>query len=97
MMAAPSARGGVERRRPGRGMAGVVGETGERLAEAFVARPAKGDAAVLAGFTGDGRDASLGGQLLVGGKTAAVIPELSEDLSGVHPAAAREQIGRAHV
>src|SRR5437773_1314471 len=69
MMAAPSARGGVDRRRPGRGMAGVVGETGERLAEAFVARPAKGDAAVLAGFTGEGR----------GGWPAAAVGVLHEE------------------
>src|SRR2546427_6651461 len=55
MMAAPSARGGVDCRRLGRGMARMVGETGERLPEALVARPAKADGAVLAGFVGDGR------------------------------------------
>src|SRR5256712_13558765 len=92
MMAAASPRGGVDCRRPGRGMARVVGETGERLPEALVTRPAEGDAAVLAGFAGDGRDTPLGGRLLVGGKAAAIIPELSQDLSGGHPAATRERL-----
>ena len=48
MMAAPPPGRGVDRRRPRRGMARVVGEAGERLPEAFVARPAKGDAAAEA-------------------------------------------------
>src|SRR3989304_9260837 len=63
MVAAPPAGGGVDCRGPGRGVARVVGEGGECLTEAFVARPAKGNAAVLTGFMGDGRDASLGRQL----------------------------------
>src|SRR3989442_2399322 len=92
MMAAPSARGGVDRRRPGRGMAGVVGETGERLAEAVVSRPAKGAAAVLAGFTGDRRDGSLRRPLLVGGKKAALIPEISTGLIGGYTAPAPERM-----
>src|SRR2546425_8288458 len=92
MMAAPPTCGGVDRRRPGRGVARVVGEGGECLTEAFVARPAKADGAVLAGFMGDGRDASLGRQLLVGGKAGAVIPELGQDLGGVYAAAARQRL-----
>src|SRR2546428_850596 len=90
MMAAPPPGGGVDRRCPRRGMARVVGEAGERLPEAFVARPANGDTAVFAGFANDRRDAALGGQLLVGGKAAAIIPELGQALSGVHGAATRE-------
>src|SRR5436853_2656818 len=92
MSTATPAGGGVDRRRPGRGVARVVGEGGERLAQALVARPAKGDLAVLAGFAGDGRDAPLGGLLLVGGEAGAILAELGQDLGGVDPPAAWERL-----
>src|SRR5216684_3517615 len=92
MITATPTGGGVDRRRPGRGMARVVGESSERLAQALVARPAKGDLAVLAGFAGDGRDAPLGGQLLVGGEAGAILPELGQDLGRVDPPAAWERL-----
>ena len=47
---------------------------------------------MLAGFAGDGCDASLGRQLLVGGKAGAIIPELGQDLGGVHAAAQRQRL-----
>src|SRR2546427_11757299 len=54
MMAAPSARGGVDRRRPGRGMAGGGGGTGGRRGGGVGARPAKGGGAGLGGLSGGG-------------------------------------------
>src|SRR5487761_650497 len=42
---------------PGAGVPAVVGEGGDRLAEALVAGPAEVDGTVLAGFLGDRGDA----------------------------------------
>ena len=47
-------------------MAGVVGKAGDGSAQAVVARPSEGDAAAFAGGVGDGRDAGLGGELVLG-------------------------------
>src|SRR2546429_3254883 len=90
MIAAPAPRVGIGGPRPGRGMARVVGEGRERLPQAFVAGPAEADGAVLAGFAGDGRDARLSRELLVGGEAGAIIAELGQDLSGGHAVAARQ-------
>lgn len=62
--ALPGAR--VNPRGPYRRMAGVVGEGRDRLAQAFVAGPAEADAAGFAGGARDGRDPSLGGEVIGG-------------------------------
>src|SRR4029079_16096364 len=81
----------VEGRSPGRGLARAVGETGERGAQALVARPAEADGAVFAGLAGDGRDAGLGGEVLRGSESDAVVAELREDLGGADAAGAEER------
>src|SRR5438552_6611125 len=69
--------------RPERGVARVVGEAGHGPTQALVAGPAIADAAVLARFIGDGRDAGLGGELVGMGEAGAIVAELGEDLGGV--------------
>ena len=75
---------------PGRGVAGVVGQAGDGGAQAVVAGPAEDDAAALAGGVGDGGDAGLGGELVVGLEAFADVAELGEDLGGADAAGARE-------
>ena len=72
-------------------MAGVVSEAGERLAEALVAGEAERDCPMLARSVCHGRDARLGGELVVVGETKAVIAQLGEDLGGVDAAGAGQR------
>src|SRR5258707_6031682 len=92
MPTAAGPRALIHESRPGRGVPGVIGEGGDGAAQALVAGPAKDDGAVLAGGMRDGRQAGLGGELLVGGKPRAIVAELGEDLRGVDGAAAREAL-----
>ena len=92
MITAAGAGAGIDGRGPRRGVAGVVREGGEGLAEAFVAGPAERDAAVFAGGVGHGGDAGFGRELVGGGEAGAVVAEFGEDLGGVDGAAAREAL-----
>jgi len=76
--------------RPGRRVAGVVRERGERSTETLVAGPAKGYAAMLAGLEGHGDHASFCGQVLRRGEAPAVIADLREELRRIEPADAGE-------
>src|SRR5438093_6338384 len=91
MVAAAGASSTVDVGGPRGGVTRVVGEAGQRLSQALVAREAEGDAAVLAGSMGDGRYAGLGGELVVAGEAEAIVTELGEDLRGVDAAGARER------
>ena len=88
--AGPGAR--IDGGGPRRGMAGVVGEGGQGLAEALVAGPAEHDGAVFAGGAGDGGDAGFGGELVGGREAGAIVAELGEDLGGVDRPTAREAL-----
>src|SRR5215470_13734321 len=79
--AGPGAR--IDGSGPPRGMARVVGEGGEGLTQALMARPAEGDAAVLARGVGDGCHAAFASEVLRRGEAAAVVAEFSEDLRGI--------------
>ena len=92
MAAATRASTLVDQGRPAGAVSGVVGKGGEGTAQAFVARPAEDDGAVLAGGVGDGRQAGLGGELGIGGEAGAIIAELGEDLGRVVGAAARQAL-----
>ena len=77
--------------RPGVGMARLIGEAGERAAQAVVAGEAKDHAAMFAGFVGDGGDTGLGGELRFGREAFTNAAELGEDLSGADAAGARKR------
>ena len=66
MVAASGAGAAVDVGGPGALVAGVVGQAGERGAQALVAGPAPADASGLAALIGDGGDAGLGGELVLG-------------------------------
>ena len=91
MIAAAGARGGIDTCRPSRSVTRVVGETSDGEAQAMIAGPAEGDAAMLAGLVSQRRHAGLCGQLCVGGEALALITELGEDLSGADAAGARQR------
>jgi hypothetical protein len=61
----------------------IIGPGGQGTPEPLVAGEAETDASVLAGFVGDGGDASLGGQLSVGPVAPAVVAELGENLGSI--------------
>lgn len=90
VVAAAPAGAGVDVGGPGALVAGVVGEAGEGGAQALVAGPSPADAAGLAALVGDGGDAGLGGELVVGLEASAHVAELGEDLGGADPARAGE-------
>src|SRR5713101_1670725 len=91
VIASAAARPAVDVGRPDGAVARVVGETGERLAKALVAREAEGDSAMLARGVSDGCDAGLGGELVVAGEAGAVVTQLGEDLGGVDAAGTRQR------
>ena len=90
MIAATCTSGGVDLRGPGRRVAGVAGPRGDGAAQAMVAGPAEADAARFAALVGHGRNARLGGQLLLGEEAFAHVAELGEDLRRVGASGARE-------
>ena len=92
MITAAGAGARIDGGGPRRGVAGVVRERGEGLAEAFVAGPAEDDAPVFAGGVGDRGDAGFGGELVGGREAGAVVAEFGEDLGGVDGPTAREAL-----
>ena len=92
-MVAPAAQGpAVDGGRPGRGVAGVVGEGGERQAQAFVTGPAERDAVMLAGGVGDGDDAGLRREVVGAEEALPIVAELGEDLGRVDRPTAGERL-----
>ena len=77
---------------PPGGVTRIVGEGGEGPAQALVTGPAEDDRVVLAGGLGDGGQAGLGGELVVGGEASAIVAELGQDLRGVDGATARQAL-----
>ena len=75
---------------PGRAMPGVVGKAGDGGAQAVIAGPAEDDAAALAGLVGDGADAGLSGELVLGLEALAYVTEFGQDLGGADATGARE-------
>ncbi len=63
---------------PGVGVSGVAGEVGDGVAELFVAGPAEGDGAELAGLSGRGCGAGEAGQGLRGGELGSAVADLGE-------------------
>jgi len=90
VVAAALAGLGVDVCCPGRGVAGVVGEAGDRPAQTAVAGPAEDDPAALAGGVGDRADAGLGGELIVGREAFADVTQLGQDLGRAEASGARE-------
>ena len=90
MIAAAGSGAPVDIGGPWRGVSGVVGETGERRAQAVIAGPAEDDAAALARGVGDRTGAGFGGELVGGGEALADVAELGEDLGRADAAGARE-------
>jgi hypothetical protein len=72
------------------GVSGVVGEAGDRRAQAVIAGPAEDDAAALARGVVDRTGAGLGGEEVGGGEALADVAELREDLGGADAPGARE-------
>jgi hypothetical protein len=76
----------------GGGVAGVVGEADDGPAEALVAGPAgpaEAEGAILVGGAGDGRDAGLGGEVLLAEQAGAVVAQLGQDQGSVDSPGAR--------
>jgi hypothetical protein len=90
MPASSGARSGVEVGGPGEGVAGVVREAGEGVAQASVAGPAEADGAGLPRPAGDGGKASVGGGLVGGEVARAILAEFGEDRGGADLSGARE-------
>ena len=91
VIAAAGAGAPVDVGGPGALAAGVVGHAGERSTQALVAGPAPADASGLAALIGDGNDAGLGGELVLGREARAHVAELGQDLGGAHPAGPGER------
>src|SRR5882724_9117339 len=80
----------VDVRGPGTGVTGVVGQAGERGAQAMVAGPAEGDSSAFAGLIGQRSDAGFSGQMLVAGEALSIAAQFGQDLRGADTACARE-------
>jgi len=68
------------------GVGAVAGEVGDGVAELFVAGPAEGDGAQLAGLSGRGCGAGEAGQGLGGGELDSPVGDLGEQAGGLHAA-----------
>ena len=90
MVAAARAGLRVDDGRPRRGVARVVGQAGQRGAQAVIAGPAEGHGLGLARGVGDGRDAGLGGELFVAVEALAHAAQLGQDLRGADAPGTRE-------
>ena len=75
---------------PWGGVAGVVGEAGDRRAQAVIAGPAEDDAAALARGMCDRTGAGLRGELVGGGEALADVAEFGEDPCCTDAPGARE-------
>jgi hypothetical protein len=69
---------------------GVVGNAGDGGAQAVIAGPAEDDTAAFAGLVGDGADAGLSGELVLGREPLAHVAELGQDLGGADATGAGE-------
>ena len=83
MVVAAGAGLGVDLGGPRTGVAAVVGERGDRDAEAFVAGPAEVHGSVFAGFLGHGGDAGERGDGVGAVVGLAAVAPLGEYLGGV--------------
>src|SRR5215211_5245939 len=72
----------VEAPRPGVVVSGRVGESGEGVAEAFVAGVAEGGVCLFAGLDRDGGHAAVGGERFAGGVAVAAVADLGEQSGG---------------
>jgi ABC-type dipeptide/oligopeptide/nickel transport system ATPase subunit len=90
VVAAAAAGLAVDLGDPGAGVAGVVGEAGQREAQALVADPAEDDGAAFAGLFGDGGNAGLHGGRVGGGEAGADGAEFGGDPCCADGAGARE-------
>src|SRR6516162_3780932 len=75
---------------PGRAMPRVVGKAGDGGAQTVIAGPAEDDASAFAGLVGDGADAGLSGELVLGLEALAYVTEFGQDLGGADATGARE-------
>ena len=90
MIAAAISGASVDVSGPRRAVARVVGEADDGLAKTLVARPAEGDAALLAGCVGDGSDTGFRGELIVACEARALVTEFGENLRGIDATGARK-------
>ena len=84
---------GVDLGGPGAGVAGVVGDVDQSVAEFLVGGPAEADAGHLAAGFGDGRDSGQGGEGLLVGEPGAVVADLGEQGRGPDAMAGAGQAG----
>jgi hypothetical protein len=75
---------GVDVCGPGGGVAAVVGEVDDRVAQLLVAREPERDRVQLPGAAGGGRDPGQGGQRVVGGEASAGVTDLGQQGGGAH-------------
>ena len=92
MIATAGAGRAVDASSPLIGVARVVGQAGNGLAQAMVAGPSKGHAAGLARLVGDRDGAGLSGQLVEGGEALSHVAQFGQDLRGADMAGARKDM-----